>query len=94
MNNQCRFTQQLTITFNFASLHTLHNADGSRTLERAVAIDVRHDFNDGTSLFGLEVRLHKVQMGEIIFYEDKKPIWFRGGELWLFQFFFPYIYIF
>jgi len=60
-------------------LHTLDNADGSRTLERAVAIDVRHDCNDGTSLFGLEVRSHTVQMGEITLSTKTKTDTMVGG---------------
>jgi hypothetical protein len=34
----------------FTSSHTLHNADGTRTLERALAIDARYDDHHDFSL--------------------------------------------
>ena len=50
----------------FASSHTLHNVDGQRTLERAVAIDVRYDHDDCSSGMGhntFTIRGHQAYRG-------------------------------
>ena len=50
----------------FASTHTLHNVDGQRTLERAVAIDVRYDHDDFSSGMGhntFTIRGHQAYRG-------------------------------